>query len=79
MNRMFQGLDWLLRRSQTALDAAMPRARREAQLESLPCSLCGAPATGWIFTTDMRDGVQEIEGSAVCAAHQRETIRKVAG
>lgn len=36
----------------------------------LPCSVCGEPATGWVFHADDRDGTQVIEGYAACAAHQ---------
>ncbi len=45
---------------------------REAEREQglgVPCSVCGAPASGWAVEGSPRGGVQVIDGVAVCAEH----------
>ena len=39
----------------------------------LPCAVCGAPSIGWEGADGIRNGIQVIEGMAVCATHMAES------
>lgn len=54
------------------LRRAMSRDGRPARALDLPCSVCGASAVGWGVDDSMRNGVQVIDGIALCAEHLTE-------
>ncbi len=53
-----------------------PKEQRDA---ALTCSVCGAPAETWGYRSSMQDGALVIEGTALCANHERLRTRKAAG
>jgi hypothetical protein len=57
--------------------AANREPRESGQgLRGLPCSVCGKPSVGWVYstTTDV-NGQDAIEAYSACDAHRLERVR----
>jgi hypothetical protein len=48
-------------------------------VSSLPCHICGVPASGWEYSSRMKGNQQVIEGSPVCDAHSQSRVHSAAG
>jgi hypothetical protein len=54
-----------------SLRRVLRRSDAAADLSSLPCVECGAPAEAWSYRSYSQSGAQVVEGAAVCQLHQR--------